>query len=134
MTNEQLTQKFIEMAEHQAKYEATCSADKELIQKSIEEMKEDIKVTKSLAEDVHIMAINMNNIQLAQEEIKESTNKQFSEINKKVNALRSQEFLEYKENKKIFKNNIISAIGGSIGTGLLALIIWFMNSFMKGGG
>lgn len=122
MTNEQLTQEFIKLAENQAKYEAKCVSDKENIFKIIEEMKNDIKSTKSLAEDVHIMAINMKSMQ---ETLKNTT--------KKVDAISSQEFLEYKENKKAIKKNIISVFGGAIGTGLLALIIWFIDKFMKGG-
>lgn len=122
MTNEQLTQKFIEMTEHQAKYEAMCIAEKEQIQKEILDMKEDIKDTKSLAESVHIMAERMEGMQKTQEE-----------INKKVNAITSQEFLEYKENKRIIKNNILSAIGGAIGMGVLGVIVWFSSNFMKGG-
>ena len=133
MTNEQLTQKFIELAEHQAKYEATCIAEKEQIQSSIEDMKKEIRTFKTLAEDVHIMAINMSNIQKEQTEIKETTTKQLEDINKKINALTSQEFIEYKENKKILKKNIISAIGGALGTGIIGVIIWFMNKFMNGG-
>lgn len=119
MTTEQLTQEVIKLAEHQAK----CDAEKENMLLIIEELKEDVKSTKSLAEDVHIMAINMKSMQQT-----------LDATNRKVDAISSQEFLEYKENKKILKNNIISAIGGSIGTGLLALIIWFVSNFMKGGG
>lgn len=119
MTNEQLTQEVLKLAEHQAK----CDAERENVYMIIEELKEDIKSTKSLAEDVHIMAINIKSMQ-----------ETLSNTTKKVDAISSQEFLEYKENKKILKNNIISAIGGSIGTGLLALIIWFVSNFMKGGG
>lgn len=122
MTTEQLTQKIMEILEHQAKYEAMCTSEKEQIQKDISEMKEDIKDTKSLAESVHIMAERMEGMQKTQEE-----------INKKVNAITSQEFLEYKENKRIIKNNILSAIGGAIGMGVLGVIVWFSSNFMKGG-
>lgn len=122
MTTEQLTQKIMEILEHQAKYEAMCTSEKEQIQKEILDMKEDIKDTKSLAESVHIMAERMEGMQKTQEE-----------INKKVNAITSQEFLEYKENKRIIKNNILSAIGGAIGMGVLGVIVWFSSNFMKGG-
>lgn len=133
MTNEQLTQKFIEMTEHQAEYKAMCTAEKEQIQKEISEMKENIKDIKSLTESVHIMAERMESMQKTQEETKIETNKQLEEINKKVNAITSQEYLEYKENKKIIKNNILSAIGGAIGMGILGVIVWFSSNFMKGG-
>lgn len=115
MTNEQLTQEFLKLAEHQAK----CDAEKENMLLIIEELKEDVKSTKSLAEDVHIMAINMRTIQ-----------ETLTTTIKKVDAISSQEYLEYKEGKKIIRKNIISAIGGAIGTGIVGLIIWFVNNFM----
>ena len=118
MTNEQLTQEVIKLAEHQAK----CDAEKENMLLIIEELKEDVKSTKSLAEDVHIMTINIKNMQ-----------ETLAKTTKKVDAISSQEFLEYKEGKKIIKNNIISAIGGAIGMGIVGFIIWFATNFMKSG-
>lgn len=118
MTNEQLTQEVMKLAEHQAK----CDAERDNILMIIEELRQDIKSTKSLAEDVHILAINMKSMQ-----------KTMDETNRKVDALSSQEFLEYKENKKTLKKSILSAIGGALGTGLLVLIIWFLTNFVKGG-
>ena len=59
MTNEQLTQEVMKLAEHQAK----CDAERENMLNVVEDIKEDVKATKSLAEDVHIMAINMKNMQ-----------------------------------------------------------------------
>ena len=115
MTNEQLTQEFLKLAEHQAK----CDAERENVYMIIDELKEDIKSTKSLAEDVHIMAINMRTMQ-----------ETLTNTTKKVDAISSQEYLEYKERKKIIRKNIISAIGGAIGTGIVGLIIWFVNNFM----
>lgn len=118
MTNEQLTQEILKLREEQAK----SIAEHDKLEMLISEMQEDIKSTKTLAEDVHILAINMESMQKAQDE-----------INKKVDALTSKEFLEYKENKKIIKNNILSTFAGAVGTGLLVLIIWFITNFMKGG-
>lgn len=126
MTNEQLTQEFLKLAEHQAK----CDAEKENILMIIEELKEDVKSIKSLAEDVHIMAINMRTMQQVQEETKKETNKQLEEINTKVNALNSKEFTNYQENKKIIKDKVIGAIGGALGLGIVAMLIWFANKFM----
>mgnify|MGYP003370083313 CR=1 FL=1 len=117
MTNEQLTQEVMKLAEHQAK----CDAERENIVGIIDEIREDIKSTKSLAEDVHIMAVNMENMQ-----------RTLKETNRKVDAISSQEFVEYKENKKIIKNNILSTIGGAIGASLLIFIVWFIINFMKG--
>ena len=129
MSPEQLTQKFIELSEHQARYEATCSAYKEKMLLLIQELKEDIKTTKEdvratrkLTEDVHMLASSMQDMKEEQKE-----------LTKKVNALSTEEFLAYKENKKLIKNTIIGAVSGGIGTGLLAFIIWFLTNFVKGG-
>ena len=112
MTNEQLTQEVMNIKEHQAK----CDAERENIIAIIDEVREDIKSTKSLAEDVHIMAIEMQNMQKAQEE-----------TSRKVDALSSKEFTEYKENKKLVKQNIISKI-----TGVVAEIILLGLAFLFG--
>ena len=119
MTNEQLTQEFIKLAKNQAEYEAKCVADKQNIFSIIEEIKEDVKSTKALAEDVHIMAINMKNLQRTMEE-----------TNKKVDNISSKEYFEYKENKKIFKDKLISGISGAIVTGIIAFALWFIKKFM----
>lgn len=127
MSPEQLTQKFIELSENQARYEAMCSADKEKILLLIQELKEDIKTTKEdvkatrkLTEDVHMLASSMQDMKEEQKE-----------INRKVNALSSEEFLAYKENKRLIKNTIIGAIFGAVGVGLLYAIIWFLTNFVK---
>lgn len=114
MTNEQLTQEVLKLAEHQAK----CDAEKENIYIIIDELKEDIKSTKSLVEDVHIIALQMKDMQKAQE----NTDKKLNEINNKVNELSSQEFFEYKENKKIIKENILNKIIGTI-AGIIIMYI-----------
>lgn len=119
MTNEQLTQEVLKLAEHQAK----CDAERENMLSVIEELREDIKATKSLAEDVHILAVNMENMQKAQDE-----------INKKVDALTSKEFLEYKENKKLIKQNISSAVVGAIMGFGLSLVAWLIRFFIMNGG
>lgn len=117
MTNDQLTQEVMNLKEHQAK----CDAERDNIMTIVKEIQEEVKSTKSLAEDVHIMAINMQNMQKAQEE-----------TNRKVDALSSKEYVEYKENKKLIKQNIISkitgAVIGAIITGLAWLISLYFNS------
>ena len=112
MTNEQLTQEVMNIKEHQAK----AQAEHEKFEMILSELQEDIKSTKSLAEDVHIMAIEMQNMQKAQEE-----------TNRKVDALSSKEFTEYKENKKLVKQNIISKI-----TTVIAEIILLGLAFLFG--
>ena len=118
MTNEQLTQEVMNLKEHQAK----CDAERENMLTIIEELREDVKSTKALAEDVHIMAINMQNLQKAQEE-----------TNKKVDALSSKEFVEYKENKKLIKQNIINKVTGGVIGAILTGIVWIISIYFKGG-
>lgn len=114
MTNEQLTQEVIKLAEHQAK----CDAERENILNIIDELRKDIKSTKSLAEDVHILAINMENMQ-----------RTMDETNRKVDALNSKEFTEYKENKKLVKQNIISKVTGVITGAIITGIIWLITMY-----
>jgi predicted RNase H-like nuclease (RuvC/YqgF family) len=119
MTNEQLTQEVMNLKEHQAK----SVAEHEKFELILKELQEDVKSTKTLAEDVHIMAINMQNMQ-----------KTLEETNKKVDALSSKEFVEYKENKKLIKQNIITKVtsaivGAVIGIGGILLTLYFKGGF-----
>ena len=86
----------------------------------LSELQEDIKSTKSLAEDVHIMALNMQNMQKVQEE-----------TNRKVDALSSKEFTEYKENKKLVKQNIISKITGVVSEIILLGLAFLIGLYFK---
>lgn len=117
MTNDQVVQELITIKEHQAK----SDAERENILTIIKELQGDMKATKSLAEDVHIMAINMKNMQQT-----------LNETNRKVDALNSKEFTEYKESKKLIKQNFISKVTGTITgaiiTGLLWLIVTYINT------
>jgi len=88
----------------------------------IEAIREDIKATKTLAEDVHIMAINMQNMQKAQDE-----------MNKKIDDLTSREFVEYKENKKLIKDKIISGIVGAGVTAVIGFVSFLIMLFVKEG-
>lgn len=119
MTNEQLTQEVMNLKEHQAKAEA----EHEKFELILKELQEDVKTTKNLAEDVHIMAINMKNMQESQDE-----------MNKKVDALTSKEFVEFKENKKLVKQNLLSAFVGAVGTAIIAFIGWLIKEFIGKGG
>lgn len=116
MTNEQLTQEVMNIKEHQAK----AQAEHERFEMILSELQEDIKSTKSLAEDVHIMALNMQNMQKAQEE-----------TNRKVDALSSKEFTEYKENKKLVKQNIISKITGVVSEIILLGLAFLFGLYFK---
>lgn len=116
MTNEQLTQEVMNLKEHQAK----CDVERNNIIAVIEELREDIKSTKHLAEDVHIMALNMQNMQ-----------KTLEETNRKVDAISSKEFIEYKESKKLVKQNIISKITTTVITIILGGLAFFIGLYMK---
>lgn len=116
MTNEQLTQEVMNIKENQAK----AQAEHERFEMIFSELQEDIKSTKSLAEDVHIMALNMQNMQKAQEE-----------TNRKVDALSSKEFTEYKENKKLVKQNIISKITTTVVTIILGGLAFLFGLYFK---
>lgn len=119
MTNEQLTQNVVSLIAYKAKAEE----EHELFRTMLQAIKEDVQATKTLTEDVHIMAINMENMQKAQDE-----------MNKKVDDLTSKEFLEYKEKKKIVKDKILSAFIGAGCTFVLGLIGWLLNIFITKGG
>lgn len=119
MTNEQLTQKVVELEEFKGKSEA----EHDRFENIVKELQEDVRATKGLAEDVHIMAINMQNMQKTQEE-----------MSKKVDALTSKEFLEYKENKKAIKSQIVSIVIGSAGTMILGFLGWLFMTFINKGG
>ena len=115
MTNEQLTEKVIELLAHREK----SQEEHETFKATLTRLQNNMDSFKKLAEDVHIMAFNMENMQKAQDD-----------INKNVDALTSKEFLEYKETKKLIKQNLINKIvGGIIGVigtvGVWALTVYF---------
>lgn len=116
MTNEQLTQEVMNLKEHQAK----AQAEHEKFEMILTEIQEEVKSTKSLAEDVHIMALNMQNLQKAQEE-----------TSRKVDALSSKEFIEYKESKKLVKQNIISKITTTVITIILGGLAFLFGLYFK---
>jgi hypothetical protein len=125
MTNEQITQNVIDLMTYKAKAEE----EHETFRNTLQTVLEEVKATKSLAEDVHIMAINMKNMQKGQDDIRN----QQMDLVKKIDALSSKEFLEYKENKKIIKDKIINNITGSVITLIVGVIIWVISNYMKGG-
>lgn len=116
MTNEELAKDLMNVKERQIKNDTKIDN----IMNVINELREDVKSTKNLTEDVHIMAINMSNMQ-----------KTLEETNKKVDALSQKDFNEYESNKKIVKDKVISAIAGAIGTTVVGLIIWAIQNFAK---
>ena len=91
MTNEQLTQEIMKLAEHQAK----CDAERENMLSIVEELKEDIKATKTLAEDVHIMAINMKNMQETVKETNEKVVKDIESYGIKIDDILNDRMFNY---------------------------------------
>ncbi|MCQ2968525.1 MAG: hypothetical protein MJ191_00110 [Clostridium sp.] len=118
MTNEELIVLAVELKGRCNQIEA----NQESINNIISEIKDDIKATKSLAEDVHIMAINMKNMQ-----------ETLDETNKKVDLLNNRDLEEYRDTKKQFKNNIISGICGALIPSIIGVIVWIVESYKIGG-
>lgn len=118
MTNEQLTNTVIDLVAYKAKAEE----EHRMYDTILSEIQTDVKATKSLAEDVHIMAINMQNMQ-----------KTLEETNKKVDALSSKEFVEYKENKKLIKQNLINKLSGGLFGAIITGVFWLLSLYFKGG-
>lgn len=119
MTNEQLTQEIMNIKEQQAKAEGEHATFKLILK----ELQEDVRTTKNLAEDVHIMALNMKSMQ-----------ETLNDTNKKVDAITSKEFVEYKENKKLVKQKMLSAVIGAIAGFGIGLISWLIKDFIEKGG
>ena len=118
MTNEQLTQEVMNLKEHQAK----SMAEHEKFELILKELQEDVKSTKALAEDVHIMAISIENMQ-----------KTLEETNRKVDVLNSKEFVEYKENRRLIKQNIITKVTSAIVGAGIAIVGMLLTLYFKGG-
>lgn len=123
MTNEQLTQEVLKLAEHQAAYEARCESEKENILIWINEIKEDVNTTKTLTEAVHIMAVDIKNMQ---EEI--------GNTRKNVEDLIKKDYNNYEENKKIVKNTILGKITDAIITAIIVGISTLSVIYINKGG
>lgn len=117
MTNEQLTDRIVELVAYKEKSEEEHKGFKTAIDKLQESMDNFTK----LAEAVHIMAINIENMQ-----------KTLEATNKKVDSIMSEEFLEYKENKKRIKQQIIDKITGGVLGFIGAMIVYYATIYFKG--
>ena len=117
MTNEQLTDRVIELVAYKEKAEEEHKAFKS----ALERIQENMTIFTKLAEDVHILAINMENMQKAQDD-----------MSKKVDALTSKEFMEYKETKKLVKQNIINKITGGVVGAVITGLVWFASHYFAG--
>lgn len=118
MTNEQLTQEVINLKEYKAKAEE----EHRIYESMLKRLQDSLVVFTKLAEDVHIMAINIENMQ-----------KTLDSTNKKVDSIMSKEYLEYQENKKLVKQKIIDKITGGILGIIGSIIIFLATMYFKGG-
>lgn len=119
MTNEQIIIKIQELTEKQIKSEI----ERKQIFEAINELKEGVEVTRKLAEDIHIMAINIENMQ-----------KTLDSTVKKVEDVERKDYNNYLESKKTIKNNVLSGLTGSILKGLFALILFIIGLYLGKGG
>lgn len=117
MTNEQLTEKLIDLVAYKEK----AQEEHETFKQTLNRLQDNMDTFTKLAEDVHIMAVNMKNMQKAQDE-----------MNKKVDALTSKEFMEYKETKKLVKQNIINKITGGVVGAIITGLVWFLTMYFAG--
>lgn len=122
MTNEQLTQNVVDLVAYKAKAEE----EHRMFESMLKRLQDNMNIFSKLVEDVHIMAINMQNMQKSLEE----TNKKLEETNQKVDALSSKEFLEYKENKKTIRQNIISKLTSSVTGAFIMGLIWLLTEYL----
>lgn len=119
MTNEQITQNVVDLLAYKAKSEE----EHRMYESMLKRLQDNMNTFTKLAEDVHIMAISIENMQ-----------KTLEATNKKVDAMASKEFVEYKENKKLVKQNLFSAFIGAGAMFLIGIIGWLAKEFiMKGG-
>lgn len=114
MTNEQLTDKVVELLGYREK----AQEEHKVFHDTLKSIQENMNIFTKLAEDVHILAINMENMQKAQDD-----------MSKKVDALTSKEFMEYKETKKMVKQNIINKVTGGLIGAVLTGLVWLTTMF-----
>lgn len=117
MTNEQLTEKVIELLAYKEK----AQEEHDTFKSTLIRLQNNMDTFTKLAEDVHIMAVNMENMQKVQDE-----------MNKKVDALTSKEFMEYKETKKLVKQNIVNKVTGGVVGAVLTGLVWLATHYFAG--
>ena len=115
MTTNQIVMEIIDLK--QAKAQATV--EHQQFKETLVNIQEDVKTTKQLTEEVHIMASNITSMQ-----------KTLESTNKKVEELSTREFNEYKETKRDIKKQIITSIVGVIITGIIGGIGYALGHFV----
>ena len=118
MTPEKIQSEILELQKHQIK----CDAEREKIMEVVSELKEDVKTVKDLAEDIHIMAINMENMQ-----------RTLDNAIKKIDVIEKKDYTEYKERKKIVRDKIISGVVGAIVTASIGILTFILTKWKEGG-
>ena len=117
MTNEQLTDRVVELE----KYKAKAEIEHDGFRATLEKIQSSLDVFNKLATDFNIMANNLTNMQKTQEA-----------ISKKVDGILQKDYKEFEENKKRVTGKIIDGIVG----GLIAIaggaIVFFVNMYFKG--
>ena len=111
MTTDQLVLEVIDLKQAKARAEV----EHKQFWNTINNIQEDVKATRELTEEVHIMASNITSMQ-----------KTLESTNKKVDELSTREFKEYQETKKDVKKKVIlyivelllAAAAGGIGYAL----------------
>lgn len=120
MTNEELTREIMEIKEKQIRMDSKHERYDELFKT----LQDDIKTTRDLAEDVHVIATNMRHLQSTQDSMKQQLDK-----------IVTKDYDTYKERKKLVVNQIITGITGSILTLAIGVIGWLIITYIlsKGG-
>lgn len=103
MTVDQIVVEVIDLKQAKARAEV----EHRQFWKTISNIQEDVRATKQLTEEVHIMATNITSMQ-----------KTLENTNKKVEELSNKEFNEYKETKKNIKDKIIGGVIGALITAM----------------
>lgn len=119
MTNDQIIKKIQEITENQIRTEVEMKQMNENLNK----LQEGVEVTRQLAEDIHIMAINMENMQ-----------KSLDNTIKKVEAVEKKDYNNYLESKKVIKNHVLSGLTGAGVTGIIGVIVFILTQYISKGG
>ena len=118
MTIEQLEEKIVDMDKTIVKLEV----GQDTIMEKVTSLDANMEVIQNLAEDVHIMAINMTNMQ-------DTLNKTVA----KVEAVEMADYNRYKETKNKVKGTIITGVVSAILTGVIGLVSGLAIAYFKGG-
>lgn len=117
MTQEQLEEKVATLAENQA----VIKEELKDLHKDLDTLTNSMNAVQSLAEEVHILAVNITEMQ-----------KTLDITIKKVGDIEMAEYNRYKENKKAIKNVIVTGITGTVLSAVIAFCIALATKYIKG--